>query len=252
MTDAKHSFYNEIWKDVVFEGDHTNKYGLQVSNYGRVRSINYLTKEPVKILAGSRQEGYVIIRKKLFAPQPVAIKIGLDKMRKEIAALSSQLINITDKEHSPVAEALKTLKRKYKLAMNRDLKKRTTNIGLLVHRLVAAFFCNKPSDLHTLVTHNDFNKINNHYSNLKWATMDESIAHQQASPNMIAEKIKRKDGTRTKIGNQKLTVIRVMLIKKRLLEGRTMRQLARQFKVTETQIARIKRGENWAQVPAAS
>lgn len=248
--DVNRSFYNEVWKDVVFEGDYTNKFGLQVSDYGRVRSTNLLTGKPVQLLAGSLQEGYVIIRKKLFTPQLAAARKKLDAMREEIAMLSSELNSKAGIEHNISAKELKDRKRKYANAMHSETKKRTTNIGLLVHRMVADFWCDKPSADHVLVIHKDFNKVNNHYTNLQWATMSDSIAHQQLSPNMIAEKAKRKDGTRK--GNQKLTVIRVMLIKKRLLEGRTMRQLAKQFKVTETQIARIKKGENWANVPAAS
>ena len=251
MIDAKKSFYNEIWKEVKFEGDYTNKFGLQVSNYGRVRSIDFLTGEPVKILSGSRQEGYVIIRKKLFLPQPEAAKKRLDALRKERDKQTSALPALRGKAYTEAAKALKDLKRKCSYAMNREVKKRTINIGVLVHRLVAEFWCKKSSDKQTLVLHKDFNKLNNYHTNLQWATMDDNIAHQQTNPNVIAEKIRRKNGT-TNSGNRKLTETRVMLIKKRLREGRTMRQLAKQFKVTETQIARIKKGENWANVPAAS
>ena len=43
-----------------------------------------------------------------------------------------------------------------------------------------------------------------------------------------------------------------MLLKKLLNEGKSMKQLAKQFKVTTTQILRIKRGVNWAEVDAAT
>lgn len=250
MAEANTSFYNEVWKDVFFEGDYTNKLGLQVSNYGRVRSIDLATKNAIRILQGSRQEGYAIIRRKLFTPQPEAVKKRLDKLKKETEDIAKEIKN--NKKNAALTKTLKELTRKYKSASNADVKKRTINQGLLVHRLVAEFFCKKPSDEHTLVIHKDFNKLNNHYTNLQWATMEESIAHQQFSPSVMADKENRKNFSGRINGNQKLTVTRVMLIKKRLLEGRTMRQLARQFKVTETQIARIKKGENWAQVPAAS
>jgi hypothetical protein len=42
-----------------------------------------------------------------------------------------------------------------------------------------------------------------------------------------------------------------MLLKKLLNQGRPMRMLVKQFKITDTQILRIKRGENWADVQAA-
>lgn len=42
-----------------------------------------------------------------------------------------------------------------------------------------------------------------------------------------------------------------MLLKKMINQDKPMKQLVRQFKVTGTQILRIKRGENWADIPAA-
>jgi len=42
-----------------------------------------------------------------------------------------------------------------------------------------------------------------------------------------------------------------MLLKKLLNQGKPMKQLVKQFKVTDTQIFRIKRGENWADIEAA-
>jgi len=44
---------------------------------------------------------------------------------------------------------------------------------------------------------------------------------------------------------------KVMLMKKMINQGKPMKQLVRQFKVTDTQISRIKRGENWADIEAA-
>ena len=52
--------------------------------------------------------------------------------------------------------------------------------------------------------------------------------------------------------NNKLTVTKVMLLKKMLNQGRkTVTQLAKQFKLSDMQIIRIRRGENWSSVPAA-
>lgn len=42
-----------------------------------------------------------------------------------------------------------------------------------------------------------------------------------------------------------------MLIKKRLNEGKSLSILAKQFKVTTTQLSRIKRGINWNDIQAA-
>ncbi len=252
MAEKETSFYNEVWKTVLFEGDYTNKTDVQVSNYGRVRSIDRKSSITGRILKGSRQEGYAIIRRKLFTPQPATVKKRLAAMKNDIEKSSASLHSLQGKQLDEQKKIIKELQKKYTHAAKADVKKRTINQGLLVHRLVAQFFCKQASEEHNLVIHKDFNKLNNHHQNLKWATMEESIAHQQFSPNVLADRENRKHLTNRINGNQKLTVTRVMLIKKRLNEGRTMRQLAKQFKVTETQIARIKKGENWSHVPAAS
>jgi Mor family transcriptional regulator len=41
-----------------------------------------------------------------------------------------------------------------------------------------------------------------------------------------------------------------MLLKKLLNEGKPIKQLVKLFKVSDTQIFRIKRGENWANIQA--
>ena len=79
-------------------------------------------------------------------------------------------------------------------------------------------------------------------------TPDENYAHQQDSPHVIAEK---KDRRNEKSRNSKLTVTKVMLLKKLLNQGKPIRTLVKQFKVTDTQILRIKRGENWGDIKAA-
>ena len=43
-----------------------------------------------------------------------------------------------------------------------------------------------------------------------------------------------------------------MLMKKLINQGKPMKQLVKLFKVTDTQILRIKRGENWADIKAAN
>lgn len=49
-----------------------------------------------------------------------------------------------------------------------------------VHRLVAKYFVDNPNNL-PIVMHLDNNKTNNHYSNLKWGTIQENT--QQACDN---------------------------------------------------------------------
>ena len=49
----------------------------------------------------------------------------------------------------------------------------------------------------------------------------------------------------------KLTVTKVMFVKKLLNEGKPVKTLAKQFKVSENQILNIKNNKNWGFVEAA-
>ena len=131
------------------------------------------------------------------------------------------------------------------------MKARTINYHSLVHRLVAEYFITKPAAKQTIVAHLDHNKLNNRANNLKWMTPEENSRHQQLSPNVIENKQKRKQSGFYTAGYRKLTLTKVMYLKKLLNEGVPVRSLAKQFKVTETQIIKIKKQENWASVEAA-
>ena len=143
-------------------------------------------------------------------------------------------------------ELTKKLAKQFKI----NSKDRMINYHSLIHKLVAEYFCRKPSLSHTVVAHLDFNKLNNRSSNLKWMTREENFTHQQKSPAVKEVQNRRKSNPNTKVA--KLTITKVMLLKKMLAQGKPLRTLVKQFKITDTQILRIKRGENWAEVPAAT
>ena len=145
---------------------------------------------------------------------------------------------------------LNKLQENYKKNYKKREQKRKRYYGSLVHRLVAEYFLEKPADDKILVSHLDYDKLNNHHSNLQWMTRDENAAHQKNSPFVIKAKEKVLNSP-TKRTNTKLTEKQVMILKKRMNEGVTLRELAKRNKVTVTQLARIKSGENWGKVPAA-
>ncbi|MBC7888073.1 MAG: HNH endonuclease, partial [Ferruginibacter sp.] len=146
---------------------------------------------------------------------------------------------------------LQKLKISISKKFNDDLKDRTIYYQALIHRLVAENFIKQPSAEHVIVAHLDFDKLNNKKSNLKWMTKEENYLHQRLSPFVIASK-SYSDGRRKEDAKStKLSVTKVMLLKKLLNESNPMRKLVKQFKVTATQILRIKRGENWPEVEAA-
>jgi hypothetical protein len=111
------------------------------------------------------------------------------------------------------------------------------NKTFLVHRLVAMHFLRQPDKTYKFVVHLNSNKIDNHFQNLKWTTLDQKM-------NYINKNKREKE-----IGNYKLTAERVVLIKKLLLNGKTrLRMIGKRFGVTDMQIHRIKTGENWGHV----
>lgn len=123
-----------------------------------------------------------------------------------------------------------------------------------LHRLVAEAFLKPPvnevlPDKTVIerdnVIHIDYNKWNNHYKNLIWATRPEMFAHSRKSPRTAAA-IERRKG---EITNAKLTETEVIRLKKRLKRGKTpLYKVAKEFGITHTQLNRIRRGENWAHV----
>ena len=112
-----------------------------------------------------------------------------------------------------------------------------------VHKLVAEVWIPRPSEIYTKVRHLDWNLKNNHVSNLQWATLKESI-------KLVAEhtKLRRIDSKAKFINNSKLKEKDVMLLKSMLQRGVSQSQIAKMFCISEMQVTRIKRGENWGHV----
>ncbi|WP_138434769.1 HNH endonuclease [Winogradskyella algicola] len=111
-----------------------------------------------------------------------------------------------------------------------------------VHKLMAQHFLVQNDGIY--VIHLDYDKLNNHIDNLKWATKREKEIHQFSNPNYKKPK---------KLTSAKLTEIDVMRIKKMLNNPNRKTRLkiiAKQFGVSTMQLQRIKTGENWAHVPA--
>lgn len=118
---------------------------------------------------------------------------------------------------------------------------------LYIHRELAKLFLKRPSPKHKFVIHKNHNKLDNSVKNLKWATLEEMIRHQQHSPAKIA--YKKKQASR-EVG-LKLTAVQVRKIKDQLNNQSrriTIKQLADKYNVSEMTMYRIKSGENWGRV----
>lgn len=241
----------EIWKPVVLDENITNENRLEVSNHGRLRTFNKLSDG--NIINGSMINGYKIIRLKLFRPREESVSNQLQFLQDQVLKLQQKIKSMKQAGElsSSIDDAetlLLTMREKLKKKFAADTKKRTIHKHFLVHRLVADYFLPPPKEDQTIVAHLDFDKLNNRAGNLKWMTHEENVVHQTKSPFVIKEKELRKT-RQPNTSVAKLTVTRVMLLKKLLQEGKPIRKLAKQFNITETQVLRIKRGENWSHVP---
>lgn len=118
---------------------------------------------------------------------------------------------------------------------------------LYIHREIARLFLKRPSARHKYVIHKNHNKLDNSVKNLKWATLEEMIEHQQNSPAKIAYK---KRQANREVG-LKLTAVQVKKIKDALNNKNrrlTIKQLAEKYEVSEMTMYRIKSGENWGRI----
>jgi hypothetical protein len=108
-----------------------------------------------------------------------------------------------------------------------------------VHRLVAETYIPKDSDDQVYVTHIDYDKSNNHISNLRWVSERQLADHNNKNPRVMKKRIT----------GYKLTESDVRVIKKMLKNEKTRySQIARQFGITHTQLNRIRKGQNWGHV----
>ena len=119
-----------------------------------------------------------------------------------------------------------------------------------IYKLVAEFFIPKTSEDQQFVLHLDYVRDNDLVKNLKWATYEERQEHYKRSPHVI-KSMKKLTEHNLKADGRKLTSTRVMYLKKLLNDPNNktrMKMLAKQFGISEMQVSRIKRGENWGHI----
>lgn len=253
MTNDFKNFIGEDWKVVDLGSKYVKDYVLEVSNFGRVRS--FTPKKGMNLLGGGDVNGYKVIRLKFFKPRTEKNQLLLNSYLANIRSLRKELKlaekNNSVKDFNKIQSELEKVQKVKDKFLRKDNNGRTIYYQALVHRLVAEYFLEKQSEDSNIVAHLDFIKTNNKFNNLKWMTLEENMEHQQNSPYVISDYKKRKNRFFPSEKNSKLTETKVMYLKKLLNEGKPMKQLVRMFKVTETQILRIKRGENWGRVEAS-
>jgi len=125
------------------------------------------------------------------------------------------------------------------LALKQKINKKST--GRYVHKLVAQHFLEQNDGIY--VIHLNYDKTDNRVENLKWATKREKELHQFNNPEW------KKNRKSRVLRNSKLNEGRVKIIKRQLKNKKNrISMIAKRFGVSDTQIHRIKRGENWASV----
>ena len=128
-----------------------------------------------------------------------------------------------------------------------NLHRPGNNGTLYIHREIARLFLKKASNRHKYVIHLNHQKLDNSVKNLRWATLEEMIEHQQNSPAKVA--YKKVQANRTT--GLKLNANQVKAIKKTLNDknrSATIKQLAEKYGVSEMTMYRIKSGENWGRI----
>ncbi len=127
----------------------------------------------------------------------------------------------------------------YRIALIQKNGKRTARY---VHKLVAEAFIPKDNEKQIYVIHKDYDKLNNRVYNLAWANKEEKEKHQFSNPKYIGKR---------RITYSKLDEVTVRLIKKKISDKNRktrMKMIAKRFGISEMQLYRIKRGENWGHV----
>ncbi len=178
----------EQWKKVKFDFTYANKFSLEVSNLGRVRTFNTISDG--NILKGSMIKGYKIIRLKMYTArdEKVQAKFNADKAKtfKLAREIKGKIANKESKASIKEATVfLDKFKADLSLRFQNELKSRTINYHSLVHRLIANAFLKAPKKAETVVGHLDYNKLNNKADNLKWMTVEENQAHQLKNPALL-------------------------------------------------------------------
>lgn len=109
-----------------------------------------------------------------------------------------------------------------------------------VHKIIAEAFIENPKKL-PFINHKDGNKLNNSIENLEWCNHSHNMRHAYET-GLI-------NNTGVKNGSSKLTVEKVLIIKKMLLMGISQYKIAKEIGgISRSAILKIKLGKTWTHV----
>lgn len=136
------------------------------------------------------------------------------------------------------------------LKLTRVINEKLTYFNYRLSHLVANNFVEKESDDQNSILHLDYDLLNVHFSNLKWATKEEFIAYNMKNPKVIKAKQKRA-ASHIVTNNSKLTETQVIRLKMRLLDPKRKNRfkiIAKEFNISENHLGDIKNGKRWGHV----
>lgn len=119
-----------------------------------------------------------------------------------------------------------------------SISKKRKNI--FIHKLVAEHFVLKDDENKKIVIHLDNDKKNNYYRNLKWVSAKECFEHNEKFNAKLHNGFRKNKTSAAKITKQDAEKIREMIAK-----GIPQNIIAKLFSISEMQVTRIKRNENW-------
>lgn len=117
-------------------------------------------------------------------------------------------------------------------------------IHLYVHLLVAKYFLPKQKGC---LIHIDFNNYNNRVDNLKFVSFEEALNRRSPLRHSRKDIYKKQFINGVVKAHTKLTVKDIIKIKKDLPKLST-RELMVKYKISDSQVYRIKTGENWGYI----
>ncbi len=117
--------------------------------------------------------------------------------------------------------------------------------SVLVHHVIAKAFLKTPKKKKTHLIHLDYVKDNNHADNLKWVSDKKFSLHLSSNPK-LTNRTKEELITNKKLNPAKVKEIKILLKKKNAVPSK----IATKYKISHTQINRIKSGENWSHIKA--
>jgi len=123
-----------------------------------------------------------------------------------------------------------------------DLRIDNKRKNRFIHKIVAELFVANSDPEKKIVCHNDYDKLNNHFSNLRWVSSKELFAHVAENNEKIRTQFINNSHTNK---NSKLTKLDVDKIRELIQKGVKQNIISKLFCVSEMQISRIKRNENW-------